>query len=217
MSNPQAPDDPFVPRPDQTSGGPTEPGYGPPASNLPPAPPYGQPPAPPYGQPPAYDPSAYGAASYGQQPPAYGQPGYGQQPPAYGQPGYGQPGYGQQPPAYGQQPPDYGQYPGSTPYPNAGQPYNPYAVYPKNSLGIWSLVLGIASFFFSCLFLTGIPAIILGRQGQRAADEGLANNRGMATAGMVLGWIAVGLSLVGLVIGAIVLAIGGVRGFSSGY
>ena len=78
-------------------------------------------------------------------------------------------------------------------------------------------MLGIASFFFSCLFLTGIPAIILGRQGQRAADEGLANNRGMATAGMVLGWIAVGLSLVGLVIGAIVLAIGGVRGFSSGY
>ena len=175
MSNPQPPDDPFVPRPDQASAGQAEPGDGPPAPNLPPA--------PPYGQPPASGASAYGAASYGQQPPGYGQQGY----------------------------------PGSAPYPYAGQAYNPYAVYPKNSLGIWSLVLGIASFVLSCLFLTGIPAIILGRQGQRAADEGLANNRGMATAGMVLGWIAVGLSLVGLVLGAIALAIGGARGYSSGY
>lgn len=175
MSNPQAPDDPFAPKPQQ----PSEPA-------TPPAPGYGQPPA-----------------EYGQ-PPVYGQPagpGYGQQPASpYGQPVYGQSPYGQQPPAHGQQPypAGYGAYP--------QQPYGAYgAVYPKNSLGIWALVLGLVALVAQCYFVAGIPAIIVGRQGQRAADEGLANNRGMSTAGVVLGWVAVGLSL--LVVGIAVIAL----------
>ena len=139
---------------------------------------------------------------HGQEPPAQGQPQYGQ--PPYGQPTYGQqPAYGQQPqPPFGQQP--YGaasQYPAAPGYGYPQQPYGAYgAVYPKNSLGIWALVLGIASFVLSCFFLTGIPAVIIGRQGQRAADEGLADNRSLSTAGVVLGWVAIGLSVVAVVV-----------------
>ncbi len=159
MSNPQAPDDPFAPKPDPPTG-----------------------------------PASYGGPAYGQTP-----------------------GYGQQPPPYGAQPPPYGQptYPAGSPYPYPGQPYGPYQAYPKNSLGIWAVVLGIAAFALSCFFVAGIPAIVIGRQGQRAADEGLANNRGLSTAGVALGWIAVGLSLVGVVIVAFAVLVGGVGWFGS--
>lgn len=159
--------------------------------------PSGQPPVPPEQSP------------YGQQPgygqPSSGQPAYGQ--PAYGQPAYGQPGYGQQP-GYGAAP----QYP-AAPQPGYGYGQQPYGAYgqvpPKNNLGIWALILGIASFVLSCGFLTGIPAVIIGRQGQQAADQGLADNRGMATAGVVLGWIAIGLSAVAAVVFIVVAAAGG--------
>lgn len=153
----------------------------------------GDPAAQPYGQPPVQ----------GSTPPPYGGSTYGQQPPTYGQ----QPAYGQQQPGYGQQP--YPTYPGAPQYqaaPGYGYGGAPYGVlYPKNSLGVWALVLGIASFVLSCAFVTGIPAIIIGRQGQRAADEGLANNRSLSTAGVVLGWVAVGLSVVGVLIAVIAL------------
>jgi len=211
MSTPDEPRDPFAPPPPDPA---QPPAYG----QQPPA--YGQ-------QPPAYgqQPPAYGQQppAYGQQPPAYGQqpPAYGQQPPAYGQqPAYGQPvpGYGQQLPAYGQAPagsqvPAYGA--GPYPPPPAYGAYG--AVYPKNALAVWSLVLGIASFVLSCLLLTGIPAVILGRQAQKAADEGLADNRTMATIGIVLGWVAIGLSALGLVVVVIVLAAGGFTYGSTSY
>ncbi|GHS86884.1 DUF4190 domain-containing protein [Cellulomonas hominis] len=112
--------------------------------------------------------------------PGYQQPGYEQ--PAYRQPGYQQPGY--QHPGY--PPPGY--------YPPPGFP--PAYVYPKNDLAVWSLVLGIAGIALGCLFLTGIPAVLVGRNAQRAAAEGLANNAGMATAGVVLGWVSIGLGVV---------------------
>lgn len=142
------------------------------------------------------------------QPPAYGQPAPGEQQAPYGsQPAYGaQPGYGEQP-AYGAQP----GYPGAPQYPAAPQygyqqQYGGYgAPYPKNSLGVWALVLGIVG-LVSCGFIAGIPAVILGRQGQRAADEGLANNRGMSTAGVVMGWIAIGLTLLGVLIFVILVS-----------
>jgi hypothetical protein len=63
----------------------------------------------------------------------------------------------------------------------------------KNGLGTASLVLGILS-MFCFAFLAGIPAIILGVQGRKAASQGLANNAGVATAGMVLGIIGVTLT-----------------------
>ena len=104
---------------------------------------------------------------------------YGQQP--YGEQPHGQQPYGQQP--YGQQP--YGQ-----------QPYG-YSSTQKNNLGVWALVLGIVGI---CCGPFGIGAIIVGRQSQAAADRGEANNRGLGTAGFVLGVIAVALWALTLVL-----------------
>ena len=186
MSNPT--DDPFAPRPQDPAGNPAT------AGPVPPAPPggYGQPPAPGYAQPPA--------PGYGQPPaPGYGQPpapGYGQPPaPGYGQPGYGEPPAAPPYPGAGYQPaPAYGSYPAPS--------YGYGVPYPKNHLGVLSLVLAIAS-FFTLGILVSIPAVILGNQGRRAVDEGQADNRSLSTAGIVIGWVNIGLSAVAIV-GAIV-------------
>lgn len=134
---------------------------------------------------------AYGTEPYAAQP---AQP-YGAQPyPA--QPYPAQP-YPAQP--YGSAP--YGApYPG---YPGYGQ------VYPRNDLGIWSLVLALAGIVLGFTLLTGIPAVILGRRARQAVARGEANNDGIAVAGIVIGWIATALgALVAiLVIGAIVFGI----------
>ena len=95
---------------------------------------------------------------------------YGQQPAGdpYGQPAAG--GYGQ-PPAYG----------GPNPYDGgSGQ---------KNNLGGWALGLGIAG-LLCCGIFAGIPAIILGRMSQQAAEQGQATNGGMGKAGFILGIVA---------------------------
>ncbi|MFD4992160.1 DUF4190 domain-containing protein [Cellulosimicrobium cellulans] len=89
------------------------------------------------------------------------------------------------------------QYPGQQ-YPAGAYGAPPY--YPKNSLAIWSLVLGIAAFVLSCGFVTGIPAVIVGNAAKRAVAEGQADNDGMATAGIILGWVAIGLSVVGVLV-----------------
>ena len=97
----------------------------------------------------------------------------------------------------GQQYPAQPQYPGQQ-YPAGAYGAPPY--YPKNSLAIWSLVLGIAAFVLSCGFVTGIPAVIVGNAAKRAVAEGQADNDGMATAGIILGWVAIGLSVVGVLL-----------------
>ncbi len=206
MSNPA--DDPFAPPSPQPVGGADPsggvpsgaPDHGQPASGQPPAPDYyGQPPTPDYyGQPPTPD-------YYGQPP----TPGYGQPPtPGYGQPPT--PGYYGQPPAYGTPPaappyPGTGQYPPPPGYGTYPPPYSAYgAPYPKNHLGVLSLVLGIVS-FFTLGFLVAIPAVVLGSMGRRAADEGQANNRSLSTAGMVVGWVNIALSAVAIVGGLVFL------------
>ena len=185
MSNPQGPDDPFAPKPEHPAQGPAAPG----TPGQPAAPGYGQPAAPGYGQP------SYGQPA-GDVPVA---PPYGQQPPA-ASPYPSAPQYPSAP-SYGAEP-QYGQY--------GGQPYG--FVYPKNQLGVWALVLGIASLVL-CGFIAGIPAIILGRQGQRAADEGQANNRSVATAGLVLGWVGVALSIAGIIFAIIFASVAGTSNF----
>ena len=69
-------------------------------------------------------------------------------------------------------------------------------------------MLGIAAFVLSCGFFTGIPAIIVGNMGKRAASEGLANNPGLSKAGVILGWIATVLSLIGIILFIILIANG---------
>ncbi|HEY0189112.1 MAG TPA: DUF4190 domain-containing protein [Cellulomonas sp.] len=173
MSTPNQPQDPYSTPgggSDQPSDAQQPPQYGQYAPQEPAQPQYGQ-----YGQAPA-------------QPPA--QPQYGQ----YGQPQYGQ--YGQQP-VPGQQP--YGTPGQPGPYPTFSAPYGgPVLVYPKNSLGVWSLVLSILG--MTCLGLFGsIPALIVGYNARAAVKRGEANNGGMVTASLVLGWVGLALTIISIV------------------
>ncbi|WP_314921078.1 DUF4190 domain-containing protein [Actinomyces oris] len=135
----------------------------------------------------------YSADGLGDQAPAFpaapgGQmvpyPGIGQQPYSHA---YGQP-YSQQ---YPYPSPSY------VPYPPYGQGvywgvlYDPRR-HEANALGGWALGLGIASIFANCLYFglfLGVPAIIVGVMGMRAADEGRASNKGLSIAGVVTGAI----------------------------
>jgi len=100
------------------------------------------------------------------------------------------------PPAYGQ-PPAYAPTPG----------YAPAQVAPSSNEAIWSLVLGILS--ITCLgLIAGIPAVILGTIAKRkiAASGGVIRGQGLATAGLVLGWVSIAFSILGIlfvILGAI--------------
>lgn len=83
--------------------------------------------------------------------------------------------------------------------------YHPYPVAPNNGNAIASLVCGIASvlMFFTCFFgiLAGVPAVICGHLALRQIGESAVPmaGRGMAIAGLVTGYITVGLTaLVGV-------------------
>lgn len=144
----------------------------------------------------------------------------------YSQPGGD--GSGQQPGGAPGGIPQYGQYSSSDPAAGYGQPqaYGQPAAYqqdtyggnfPKNSLAVWSLVLGIVGLAVCGLF-TAIPGIVLGSQAKKANARGEANNRSLATAGFIVSWIAVGLYVVGIVLFIIaVVAAGGFTAFFDEY
>lgn len=169
--------------------------YDPPKQPSTPEPASGQAP----GQAPA--PGEAGPLSPYQQP--YGQPPqqpYLQQPHPQGPPPYqtGPQGQPYQPPyqPYRSQPPQH------------GAPYGYSAPPEKNALAVWSLVLGILSvvLLFSCAvgFLAAVPAVITGHLGRRAQKQGLADNGGMALAGLITGWVTIGLTvLLGIGIGVL--------------
>ncbi|MGI5186641.1 DUF4190 domain-containing protein [Promicromonospora sp. CA-289599] len=131
------------------------------------------------------------------------------QQPEQGQPGSvpGQPApYEQQP---NQQQPYQQQYEQAPVYAQGGQPA-PYgaAPLPKNSLGVWSLVLGILA-VLGCGLLTGIAAIITGHKSRKAQQEGQADNGAMGLVGIITGWVGIAWTTVVygfLIVGAITLA-----------
>lgn len=95
--------------------------------------------------------------------------------------------------------------------PPPGMPAPGGGAYPaqqmQNGMGTAALVMGILQFF--CLGIIGsILAIVFGKIGMERADQGLADNRGVAKAGFVLGVIGVVLFAIGLVIGIILAATG---------
>ncbi|MGW5559351.1 DUF4190 domain-containing protein [Micromonospora sp. NPDC003944] len=143
-----------------------------------------QPPASPYGQQPQ-DPYAAPQAPYGQQPTS-GQP-YGQQPP------YQDP--------YAQQQPQYG---GGPTYPNAGYPQ---AQGQNNTLGLVSMILGIASIPLVCCLYLGIPVgiagIVTGYLAKQKVAQGQANNAGQAKAGLICGAVGVGLGILLLILSVV--------------
>lgn len=196
--SPDAPDEPR-PRPSWGHPGPAE--TTPDASGERPS--YGQPGQPSYGQPgqrafgqPGHEerrgqPSWPNQQDYGQQ--EYGSQ-YGQQ---QGQPPYGQSQYGQQhsQPAYGSQPSasQYGQDLG-----RHEQAYTQmYGEKPRTGMAIASLVLGILA-FLTCwapigsyaAVIMALLAVIFGIFGVRRTS-----GRGMAIAGLILGGIALVVSV----------------------
>ena len=87
------------------------------------------------------------------------------------------------------------------------QPNPNYGVAPQNGMGTAALVMGILQFF--CLGTVGsILAIVFGKIGMNKADQGLATNRGAAKAGFVLGIVGISLTVVGIIIAIIAVAIG---------
>ncbi|WP_018335777.1 DUF4190 domain-containing protein [Actinomycetospora chiangmaiensis] len=171
--------DPFArPQGEQTGSGST--GYPPPTSYSGPS---SQPTAAPSGsdtEPPSHGRQGYEQQNYGQQ--GYGQQGSGQQ--NYGQQGYGQPAYDQQ--GYGQTgygQPGYGQ---TGAYPPAAQGYPA----PTNGLAIASLVLSLLSFVFG---ITAIGGVICGHIARRQIRERGEGGDGLALAGLIIGYIFIGL------------------------
>ena len=78
----------------------------------------------------------------------------------------------------------------------------------SNGMGVAALVLGIVALFLSWIPVLGLGlavlAVIFGILGLSKARRGLADNRGMAIAGLVLGGIAL---LIGLVVTVATLAL----------
>jgi lipopolysaccharide export LptBFGC system permease protein LptF len=74
-----------------------------------------------------------------------------------------------------------------------------------NGLAIASLVLGIAQ-IFACI-VGAILALVFGYISRRQIDEsgGTQGGRGMAIAGIFLGWIGIGLGIVYIVVIVIVI------------
>jgi hypothetical protein len=112
-------------------------------------------------------------------------------------------------------PPGYRPPPGEPFPPPTGQYYAPPGAYPggppqvqkTNGLAIGALVTsiggGILSIFCYCTlaFIPGIVAIILGRRAkaQIRASGGYETGEGLATAGEVIGWVEIGLSVLAIV------------------
>lgn len=120
------------------------------------------------------------------QPPPYPQQGPGQQP--YGQQGYGQQGYGQQP---GYQP----GYPPPTGYPQQGYGYGPPRT---NSLAVVSLIAGIAGLIILPL-IGSIVAVITGPMAKRQIAQRGEGGSGMATAGIITGWVGIVLTVLSVI------------------
>ena len=79
---------------------------------------------------------------------------------------------------------------------NIGRQYNPNKT---NTCAIWSLVLACISFVFGW-FITAIVAIILGNTAKNQIREKNEQGYGLASAGIVLGWINIGLSTFAIMI-----------------
>ncbi|WP_062069142.1 DUF4190 domain-containing protein [Demequina sediminicola] len=71
-------------------------------------------------------------------------------------------------------------------------PYTPQVSQEKNWMGIVSLILSLSSIIVG---ITVIPGIILGHMSLAAAKRGEANNRGLGLAGLITGYVLLGLSI----------------------
>lgn len=110
------------------------------------------------------------------------------------QPGGNPPGYPPPPPPPGV-PPQYG-----TPAPPEPGPF------PGSSKATTSLVTGIIGIL--CCGLLGIVALVTGKQATTEAAAAGYPQPGNAKAGIILGWIGIGLMIVGLIAWILLFALG---------
>ncbi|WP_229866749.1 DUF4190 domain-containing protein [Sinomonas cellulolyticus] len=136
--------------------------------------------------------SGLGSVPYGQTQASYGQPPYGQGQPPYGQFPYGQnQQYGQ--PPYGPAA-QYGQ----------GYPPYPYGAPEPRGLSIAAMVCGISVFVgFGFFVLPQIAAVVLGHMALSREPAG----RGMALAGLVMGYVGLALTIAFIALFVVVLGI----------
>lgn len=75
---------------------------------------------------------------------------------------------------------------------------------PITPLAIWALILGIASLVFCCLPLA-IPAIICGHLARSRIEQSpvAASGRGMAMAGLIMGYVSVVALILACIIGIV--------------
>lgn len=85
------------------------------------------------------------------------------------------------------------------------RPAAPPAPPGTNALAITAMICGIVQFFGFWLLAT-IPAVVCGHIARRQIKRTGEQGAGMATAGIVLGWIGVGLSVLAAVLIAIIAA-----------
>lgn len=74
---------------------------------------------------------------------------------------------------------------------NIGRQYNPYKT---NSYAIWSIVLACSSFVFGW-GVVAIVAIVLGNMAKDKIRQSHEQGYNLATAGIVLGWVNIGLTV----------------------
>lgn len=114
-------------------------------------------------------------------------------------------------------------YPGAAPsypsaypeYPPAGYPYAPYPSYPPrtNTLAVVGFVLSILGFIWVLPFIGGLVGAIMGHAALGQIRQRNEGGRGLALAAVIIGWIAVGI----IVVGVLLLFAVGVAATSSGY
>ena len=83
-----------------------------------------------------------------------------------------------------------------------GGPVAPLPLQKTNSLAITSMICGIAQFMFGPL--ATIPAVVCGHMARHQIRQTGEQGAGMALAGLILGWIGVGFTVL-VVIAAVVL------------
>jgi hypothetical protein len=92
----------------------------------------------------------------------------------------------------------------ASPSPYGGQPGRQT----QNGLGVAALVLSILGIVGCIPFIGGVLGIVFGILGMKNADKGIANNKGMAKAGLIIGIVGLGLWVaLGIVWLAVVLVL----------
>jgi hypothetical protein len=106
-------------------------------------------------------------------------------------------------------PPPPGGYPPAPPPPGVPPQYGMSAPGPLPGSGkaTTSLVTGIIGIL--CCGLLGIVAVVTGKQATAEAAAAGFPQPGNAKAGIILGWIAIALMVLGLVVWIVVIAVGG--------